>query len=453
MNRRRHRTGFTLIELAIALTAGLIVAMGIVALSREATRTFHEEVRSAAAEATLRTAIDRLRADIQRAGFMSTANIVADPLLVGKPATNVNPPGISDCTTYSTICNLAAVHVANGGSALNTPLSGVQTPALAPDSIDIGGNMTSVEQFEVQAVLPIANGAQCQMILLSRSSAAYARIVGGVYQANTTDIAHDLQYIFAPDSASQFIVRVVDDTGRSQFLATCPGSSTASNAAGFLNGVPFVQVDSRTPVQTAKNTGNVGGVSGFGSGRAWVNPVQVVRWEIVPVSLESPVFQSPLGTQAFGGTDPAKYDLVRSFLGMDGTTILSTQEVVAEYAVDLDFAFSFESGTPIQPVTATFPFDDKVHKQNDVEWGGQLAQATGAIPQRLRSVRVRLATRVAQPDRAVNIPSNAGSFLYRYCVNAGGCANLTDPNFPQWARMRTITADVSLPNLATDFYP
>lgn len=108
MKRRRHSTGFTLIELAIALTAGLIVAMGIVALSREATRTFHEEVRSAAAEATLRTAIDRLRADIQRAGFMSTANIVADPLLVGKLVANANPPGISDCTTYSTICNLAA---------------------------------------------------------------------------------------------------------------------------------------------------------------------------------------------------------------------------------------------------------------------------------------------------------------------------------------------------------
>lgn len=52
MNRKRL-SGFSIIELSVALTAGLIVTLGIVALSREATRTFHEEVRASAAEATL----------------------------------------------------------------------------------------------------------------------------------------------------------------------------------------------------------------------------------------------------------------------------------------------------------------------------------------------------------------------------------------------------------------
>ena len=44
--RRTSRSGFTLIELTVALVAGLIVALGIMALSREATRTFHDEVRA-----------------------------------------------------------------------------------------------------------------------------------------------------------------------------------------------------------------------------------------------------------------------------------------------------------------------------------------------------------------------------------------------------------------------
>ena len=68
-NERRSPAGFTLIEVTVSLAAGLLVALGIVALSREATRTFHEEVRSSAAEATLRTAVDRLRSDLQRAGL------------------------------------------------------------------------------------------------------------------------------------------------------------------------------------------------------------------------------------------------------------------------------------------------------------------------------------------------------------------------------------------------
>ncbi len=76
---RRSQQGFTLVELTVALVAGLIVALGIMGLSRESTRTFHEEMRVSAAEANLRTAVDRLRADLSRAGYMSTSNIFERP--------------------------------------------------------------------------------------------------------------------------------------------------------------------------------------------------------------------------------------------------------------------------------------------------------------------------------------------------------------------------------------
>ena len=42
-------------------------------------------MRSSAAEANLRTAIDRLRADLGRAGYMSTGNIATDPLIAKAP--------------------------------------------------------------------------------------------------------------------------------------------------------------------------------------------------------------------------------------------------------------------------------------------------------------------------------------------------------------------------------
>ena len=93
MRRARAQEGFTLIELTVSLVAGLIVALGIVGLSRDATHTFHEEMRSSVAEANLRTAVDRLRADLSRAGYMSTGNVALDPMVARPPGTGnpINP--------------------------------------------------------------------------------------------------------------------------------------------------------------------------------------------------------------------------------------------------------------------------------------------------------------------------------------------------------------------------
>ena len=129
----RSRAGFTLVEITVALAAGLLVALGIVGLSREANRTFHEEVRASASEATLRTAVDRLRVDLQRAGYMSTGNIMADTS-IAKPlgATNV----ANTSPAMAGIKRLASVHLIEGGSQAqnNLTLSTQQTPALAPDA-------------------------------------------------------------------------------------------------------------------------------------------------------------------------------------------------------------------------------------------------------------------------------------------------------------------------------
>ena len=95
---RLRRRGFTLVELLVAMVAGLIVALAIVGLSKEANTTFQEETRIASAEAQLRTALDRLRSDLQRTSYMSTANLLADPQLARNTnaANNANtPPGMT----------------------------------------------------------------------------------------------------------------------------------------------------------------------------------------------------------------------------------------------------------------------------------------------------------------------------------------------------------------------
>jgi hypothetical protein len=450
---RGRRAGFTLVELTVALVAGLIVALGIVGLSREATRTFHEEVRSSAAEATLRTAIDRLRADLQRAGYMSAANIMATDPHIAHAFNQNNVFTIG--AAMNGIRRLAGIHLLPSGSlAATLALSQLQVPALSPDAIEIGGNMTSSEQFEVQTLGPSPASANCTRLTLSANSPALFRVMAIGAPASQSA---ELNNMFQPDGAGQFIVRLVDDTGRAQFLATCVGTPTA----GIATGTGWVDVatdTATTPVLTPTATNTLGGVTATPGGAAYVNPVQIVRWEIVNSAAEPAQYQNALDSVSLqaGVQDPNKFDLVRSFVNAGGTRIDATMEVVAEYAVDLNFAFSVENGTATAPAILTFSFDDSVNNQ---VWAGDVS--TNLLPtnrpQRIRVVRARVVTRTAQADRTVNvgltnIASTGGAsqaFLYRYCL-LDPCT--TQDDTLRWARTRTITTEVSLPNQTGDFF-
>jgi hypothetical protein len=56
-------------------------------------------------------------------------------------------------------------------------------------------------------------------------------------------------------------------------------------------------------------------------------------------------------------------------------------------------------------------------------------------------VRVRLAVRSREGDRQENIPAAAGGPIYRYALP--GPSGIP----PTYARVRTVTTDISLPNL------
>jgi prepilin-type N-terminal cleavage/methylation domain-containing protein len=467
--RRRSQAGFTLVELTVALVAGLIVAMGIVGLSHEATQTFNEESRNSAAEAAMRTAVDRLRADIARAGYMSTGNILSDPMIAHAPNSVAGNLQNLLNTNFNGIKELAAVQLIPGGSVTTSglALSALQSPALDPAALLIAGNMTCAEQFDVQMILPPSGS--CQEIDLSPVSPAIYRIAtSGIGTANGSQ---ELDNIFAPvaggGATAQFMVRLLDDTGHTQYLATCPQDPVA----GFKNGTqPYVMIDSAdTAILTASQTQGQGGISGYAAGKAWVNPVQIVRWEITSTTQEAtsqPQFSAGLGNVVqTGEVDPNKYDLMRSYVdAKSGNPIPASSEIVAEYAVDLDVAFTVDQ--TIVGVTApsliTYAFEDT----SNAKWAQSVAGMTiGASPpvnigpQRIRSVRARLVTRTALPDRTVNVtvPNQFGSeeYMYRYCVGlpGQGAPNCTtNDGSLKWARTRTVTTEVSLPNNSASYY-
>ncbi len=445
--KRRGEGGFTLIELTVALMAGLIVGLGIVGLSKATTRSFHEEIRSSAAEANLRTAVDRLRADLARAGYMSTSNIATDPMIAKTPGTaNPSPAAMTG------LRRLASVHLFQGGSVTTSGLPLSPVNGVNPDALEIGGNVTSSDQFEVELIEPTGGAGGCGRIVMSPSSPSMYRVIGSGVQP-----AVELNNIFQPSPvAMQSIVRLVDDTGRAQYLATCPGLTPAGILGSGASQQPYVDIDPSTPILTAQQTKTVGGISGYASGRASINPVQIVRWEIMTAAAEPTQYiASPLGVQPLTPTvqDPLKYDLVRSYVdAKSGAPVPATRELIAEYAVDFSIAFSVDTGTYLQPQIVTLAFDDATN----AKWAQDVsAQPLPAVqdPQRVRSVRVRLVTRTAQGDRVLNVPvpNPTGPFMYRYCLLAQ-CDPVNAAGILQYARARTVTAEVSLPNQSRNFF-
>ncbi len=441
--RALRASGFTLIELLVSLTAGLVVALAVFALANVTTRTFQDETRVAATELSLRIAIDRLRSDVARAAYMSTGNFQADPKIADTPTSSRSVGSVG-------IRGLAGVSYLRNGSLPGTVENGINystTNGLSPDQLLLAGNFTSADDFLVRAVAPQGGQGGCTRIWLVGEAPAVWRVTAGAFAdggaADSQKAA--LRNVFQPvpsvnPANEQFIVRYTDDSGRSQFAPTCPVAS----AAGFANldGVsPYVDIEGT--LLTGQATGTVGGATGIGTGRATVNPVQWVRWEIASSGAVG------AGSDASAGVnDRARFNLVRTFLN-DKKVPVGTPEIITEYAVDLRFGFAVSQTISADAGTSTsllvLPIGDPA---ND-DWGFDpaLSPIVNRGPQRIRSIHVRLATRTALPDRGGNIAAPT-DYLYRYCIDA--VSDLT--NCRQFARVRTITTEIALPNQAGMFY-
>src|SRR5690606_9398714 len=132
------------------------------------------------------------------------------------------------------------------------------------------------------------------------------------------------------------------------------------------------------------------------------------------------------GVEAVG----VRRELMREELGWDDNTPLAgtPRELVAEYAVGLHFTL-FAAEPPLYQVVPVE--SDKV-----ADFAGRSFNDSPR-PDRLRSVRVRMAVRSSAPDRTEDIPTTDGVAPGRYRVKLQD--NL-------YARVRTLQADIALRN-------
>jgi type II secretory pathway pseudopilin PulG len=466
----RSSRGFTLVELMISMAAGIMVALAVVALSREATNVFQDETRIAGAEMQLRSAMDRLRNDVQRASFMSTGNVYIDPAIYtgsSASATNnvQNIPAFYYTSAHMSLGSLAGVRLFAGGSSVGGGDGGSSQSVgamstlngLSPDAIELGGYFTNVEELAVggvsghPAIEASSGGKGCggQTVYLNvNSSPSIWRLVGLGYAKvdaaapmNSSDYDTAINNAFQPVANTSFIVRLTNGSAGSiqntLYAATCPDPGGTGVAAAWNNGVPVVYLSSKISIPTS--------FLGTSGENATINPVQIVRWEIQGAQISDPM-------SGEAGANGPKFDLTRQYLDATGTTAGSA-ETIAEYAVDLKFAFTEDKTTDTSgeytggsPPQVVYSFEDTTSNQAVA----QDPTTAGADPQRIRAARIRIVTRAPTPDRSAALSAGT-DYVYHYCV---GTTNECDSgtNAPFFARARTLISEAALPNQARFWY-
>jgi hypothetical protein len=394
-----------LVELLVALTGGLFVSIAVFALARDASRFYQREGRLASATLAGLVGFERLRADIARAGYMSSPNIQADPAV----CTRLTSPAM--------LANLASALIVDVGSTSDPANPALSANGLSPDSILLAGSYGSPDEFPVRTIVP--TGSNTVTVFLQAASGPMARL-GYTAAANQAEREALLESVFAEDR----VLRIVDNEGRQHYGVI---SSVSVDPTGQQ---PSIVLSNAAAIPFRAAGSQLCGLKGLETG-ATVNVVNFIRYDIR--SLAGDTNYAPLYGGSAYGPDANRTELVRTEVDANGDELES--ELVAEYAVDLQFEATAVTNAPsADPVVGLVTAGDT-----------QFAALTGAPtsagsrPQDVRAIRARLSVRSREGDRETPISTGvpAGS-LYRMGLGSDGGA--------PYARVRTLQADIMLNN-------
>lgn len=414
---RAGERGFTLVEVLVAVTAGLMVSAAAFILARNATQFFQNEARISSAQLSAMMGIERLLSDLDRAAYLSTPNILNQNQI---PKTCIGPG-----TPPKGLENLSALFIEEGGSINGTnPLPQSVANDMNPDRITIGGSFDNNDVFPVNLIQIGASGGYT--IFLSKYSHSMTRA-----QAAGQKISN----IF---KTGRFI-RLVDPQGIFEYYAEITGTDEQQLSVSTAPS-PYMP-------QSAD--------SGCGLGNSFhvgfvANPVTRIRYDIRSLKNNAAynAIVKPVNPEVTG--DNQRSELVRVELQANGDEIADTIELVSEYTVDLKFgltAFTANTAAPTSLTTGAcqsalggtqyacpIPMPADVYTQLSGPLGN------GASPELIRSVQVRLVTRSRAPDRETDLGTGPDGRKYRFRIDLPGFPA------PKFTRLRTVYAEKYLRN-------
>lgn len=404
MSRRAARTrqmGFTLLELLVALVAGLIAIVAVYYVSSASSRHFHEQQRVAQAQTAVRMAMQQIRRDVARAGLFSTPNSQREPQCL-------TPPRPVHAITFGNNVDSGALpqNVLNGVSA---------------DRLRLTGNFVTSDTYFISTLSGDGRSAFLQM-----EWQGFRRDFGRWTSANLVEGGPDMAPGYDGDAVAEVFV-----PGRMVHIQNVQGYHFFLDIAGVIapgTAAPQVRFRQQLPI---------GGtcVGGLADG-ATISPVSAIEYAVVDPRADAELGDL-LGVGATAALDRAtgrvNSVLVRRDVDLQtGAPIAGTTRVVLEYVADLNYEFVFD-----EQLTPDLP--PNLVRRTGEDSAGRLNGNPAAVPQRVRSVIVRLSARTpAEEPGFLFVPG--GPALTRYDVN---------PDVPGAARVRTLETEIFLPNLAS----
>ena len=136
------RQGFTLAELLVAIGLTSVVAVGMYSLSQVSAQTFQQQQRVSEMQLRLRSAVEEMRADLARAGYMGTPNSLTDPMVCPRPLGVIQ--GLQLTTPGGTL--------PSGNAYANPTVESGSNQFIAPWALTIVGNFTSTDEYRVMGI-------------------------------------------------------------------------------------------------------------------------------------------------------------------------------------------------------------------------------------------------------------------------------------------------------------
>lgn len=386
--------GYTLMELVISAMIALLVIAGLYVVYAGHSRVFRGQQMVSQAQVTARFAMDIVRNDLSRAGFMGVAD-TQDPATSQKLC---RQPAVGRIQAIQLTHNSGAV--VNASKNVTDGSDPLLRPSQAPDQLDLIGNYTDSESYWVERI----SGTTVTL------------------QDNT---AYDTTDPF-PATPAEFN-DVFNPTGKAgSVLARIRHQDKVH--LSVVNGAAYA-------AKTVTITDAPGCLPGLWDG-AEFNVVNWVRYRVVNAVLtkaESDILAGSVPLQN-------RLDLVREEINWNTGAPVSTQ-VVAENVVDFQVWFLFDqqeappTGPAIRQGTVAFP--DNV-TGNAPCGTGVIGVANACSATNIYGAVVRISVRTPREDPNFHMPRGVINPLYWYEVN---------PNSIGAARVRTLVTQTDMPNI------
>lgn len=390
---KRRNQGFTLLEIMFSLVAGLIAISVVYSLNNGTTRVLTEQNRVATTQTALRLAMEQIRADIERAGFLASPNSAVETTCGTAPFT------------------VQAVRFTDDEFTANVP--NAASHSVQADGLQLMGNYVTSGSYLISTISQ-SNGSAVE---LQTSWQSFRRDFTKVSGAGV-------------DVDDDWFARAFPE-GRMLHVETNDHHHIYTRVSSATSGGTTDEPTANLGVNPSISPGGLC-VVGLADG-ATISPINRIEYAVLnPVGntdLAALVrLRSAEDDAARAAIEGIPSVLVRRELDSTGAVVANSTRVVLEFAVEFDLRFDLDTSSG--PDTAPTISVDQANY--------------GIAPQRVRAIRVTLSARTpdAEPNLAWIARANGAPLTRYYARTTTPAAGLPS------SRVRTLTSTIFVPNVA-----